>query len=467
MLKLRLSKDYVINLGNYEREGLRLAVLAQSGHGKSWAAACLVEDALEQGCQVFIVEPIAEWHTLKAKFPNVAVVGGEFQDLPLEAEFANGYVKTALDKGLSVVFNVGELETEFEQRQFVANILWSLYRLEQKYRKFVFLVLEEADLWAPQAWDRESKLCLARVAMIAKHGRKLGIFPILISQRPADLHKSVLSQANVFLFGKFTAKTDLEAVTWLTKKLGIPMEEKDLVRLSVGEWFLWDRQGLHRVNVRVRTTPHGASTPIIQPAEFTPEISSAIKELKKSLEEELERRRKELGRIQQLEAENERLKSEIEQLRRRLEIKESLEELLSGVRTQTGEIDLSKVKELEEALESERVRTQQLEEEVNRLRGILQQVRMLVEDFQSIPVQEVRTQSSTQIISNDLASRLDPYTRRLYDYLASRRGIPVTPYQLAVACGVSSKSSKFHQSLRLLKRLGLIRQEGRGSIIAN
>ena len=79
-----------------------------------------MEDALSQGCLVFIVEPVSEWHTLKAKFSSLVVVGGEFQDLPLEPGFANEYVKTALEKNLSMVFNVGELETEYEQRSFVA-----------------------------------------------------------------------------------------------------------------------------------------------------------------------------------------------------------------------------------------------------------------------------------------------------------------------------------------------------------
>ena len=38
-MKLRLSEDYVIDADDYRREGLRTAVLATSGHGKSNAAA--------------------------------------------------------------------------------------------------------------------------------------------------------------------------------------------------------------------------------------------------------------------------------------------------------------------------------------------------------------------------------------------------------------------------------------------
>ena len=82
-MEFKLSESYVINSQDYEQEGLRIAVLAQSGHGKSYLAAKIVEDALTQNFQVLVVEPIAEWHSLKAKFNSIAVIGGEFQDLPL------------------------------------------------------------------------------------------------------------------------------------------------------------------------------------------------------------------------------------------------------------------------------------------------------------------------------------------------------------------------------------------------
>jgi hypothetical protein len=46
-VKLRLGEDYVIDTGDYRREGLRVAILALSGHGKSNAAADVIEDVLD------------------------------------------------------------------------------------------------------------------------------------------------------------------------------------------------------------------------------------------------------------------------------------------------------------------------------------------------------------------------------------------------------------------------------------
>jgi hypothetical protein len=47
-MKLRLSGDYVIDTDNYRGEGLRIAILALSGHGKSNAAANVIEDVLDR-----------------------------------------------------------------------------------------------------------------------------------------------------------------------------------------------------------------------------------------------------------------------------------------------------------------------------------------------------------------------------------------------------------------------------------
>jgi len=47
-MKLRLSEDYVIDTDDYRKEGLRIAILTMSGHGKSNAAADVVEDVLDQ-----------------------------------------------------------------------------------------------------------------------------------------------------------------------------------------------------------------------------------------------------------------------------------------------------------------------------------------------------------------------------------------------------------------------------------
>lgn len=332
-MKLRLSSDFAVDTDDYKREGLRFSILAMSGHGKSNAAADLVEDVLEQHGQVIIIEPIPEWHTLKARFNTVVVIGGPYQDLPLEPSFAHEYVKAALEKGISLVVNVSDIEDDVDQLHFISSFLWNLYRLEQKYRRVLFLVLEEADIYAPQSWDQTSKQSLSRVSLIAKHGRKIGIFPILISQRPADLHKSPLSQCNINLFGKFTSPADLDPKTglmFLVKKQHLPISEEQIMKLPTGSFIVAHKGGVDTVPVRKRLCPHGADTPLIEAKPFTSDLSNALGNLREEIAKALEAKKEEQNEIKRLEKDLAQLRIKYAEVEEKANIKLSVKEMLSA-----------------------------------------------------------------------------------------------------------------------------------------
>ena len=332
-MKLRLSSDFSVDTDEYKREGLRFSILAMSGHGKSNAAADLIEDVLDNHAQVIIIEPIPEWHTLKARYNDVVVIGGPYQDLPLEPTFAHEYVQAALEKGISLVVNVSDIEDDADQIKFVSNFLWNLYRLEQKYRRVLFLVLEEADIWAPQMWDQVSKQSLSRVSLIAKHGRKIGIFPILISQRPADLHKSPLSQCNINLFGKFTSPADLDPRTglmFLVKKQHLEITEDQIMKLPTGSFIVAHKGGVDTIQVRKRLCPHGADTPLIEPKPFTADLSRALSGLQEEIAKAIAAKKEEESLIKRQDKEIGQLKTEVKQLQEKANIKLSVKEMMEG-----------------------------------------------------------------------------------------------------------------------------------------
>ena len=407
-MRLRLSEDYVIDTDDYRREGLRIAILAMSGHGKSNVAADVVEDVLDQKGQAIVLEPITEWHTLKARYNNVVTVGGEFQDLPLEHDFAREYVHASLENGVNLVVNVSDLEEEAEQRKFVADFLWNLYRSEQKYRRVVFLAIEEADIWAPQMWDQTSKQSLARVSLIAKHGRKIGIFPIFITQRPADFHKSPLSQCNVILFGKFTSSADLDprtGVMYVVKKLHIPIEEKDIISLETGEFIVWDKFGVHRIKARKRTCPHGADTPLVAPVPFAAGVNQTLGSLKESIEKALATKKREKSEIERLRAEVEATKRENEELRKKADIKIALSEMLKGPRLQRETPDLTaKLQELTKTYE-DRIAAleQEKKDKTERIFTLESEKAELLEKFKAY---EPLDKALSAIVETKLAARL-------------------------------------------------------------
>jgi len=302
--------------------------------------------------------PLVSHNTLKARFNTVVVIGGPYQDLPLEPGFAHEYVKAALEKGISLVVNVSDIEDDVDQLHFISSFLWNLYRLEQKYRRVLFLVLEEADIYAPQSWDQASKPSLSRVSLIAKHGRKIGIFPILISQRPADLHKSPLSQCNINLFGKFTNPADLDPKTglmFLVKKQHLQITEDQIMKLPTGSFIVAHKGGVDTVAVRKRLCPHGADTPLIDAKPFTADLSQALGNLREEISKAVEAKKGEESIIKRQEKEIGQLHEQVKQLLEKVNIKLSVKEMLSedkavGVMTPTPS---KEDKESKEKLEKE------------------------------------------------------------------------------------------------------------------
>ncbi len=74
------------------------------------------------------------------------------------------------------------------------------------------LVLDEADLWAPQRAQAKGQVLLGRIEEIVRRGRVRGFVPWLITQRPAVLHKDVLSQPNILVSIKLTSSQDRDAI---------------------------------------------------------------------------------------------------------------------------------------------------------------------------------------------------------------------------------------------------------------
>jgi DNA helicase HerA-like ATPase len=63
MIKFRLAESFVLDYSDFRDEGLRVAIFARSGGGKSSLAALFVEQALEQGLQTLVIEPLREYIT--------------------------------------------------------------------------------------------------------------------------------------------------------------------------------------------------------------------------------------------------------------------------------------------------------------------------------------------------------------------------------------------------------------------
>jgi hypothetical protein len=83
---------------------------------------------------------------------------------------------------------------------------------EERERDPVLLVCEEAHRYVPDTGLAEYGAAQKAVRRIAKEGRKYGIGLMLVSQRPADVERTVLSQCNTWLIMRLTNAADQEHV---------------------------------------------------------------------------------------------------------------------------------------------------------------------------------------------------------------------------------------------------------------
>lgn len=79
---------------------------------------------------------------------------------------------------------------------------------EEREREPVLLVYEEAHQYVPNKGEAQYKEAQDAIRRIAKEGRKYGIGLMIVSQRPADLESTVLSQCSSWVVLRLTNEVD-------------------------------------------------------------------------------------------------------------------------------------------------------------------------------------------------------------------------------------------------------------------
>src|SRR5262249_17499689 len=112
-----------------------------------------VERLLEMGARVAIVDPLGVWWGLRASADGsapgypVVVFGGRHADVPITAEMGTALGQLIAGEALVCVIDLSELGSNAARRRFMAAFSEALYEANEEP---LHLVLDEADLWAPQ-----------------------------------------------------------------------------------------------------------------------------------------------------------------------------------------------------------------------------------------------------------------------------------------------------------------------------
>jgi len=259
----------------------KLAFLAQSGAGKSYAAMRLAELMLTVGAQVVALDPVGVWWALRSSadgtgpgFP-IVVFGGEHGDLPLRPDAGALVADAIVERGVPAVLDISEFMTA-ETKRFVADFADRFFQRKKRAKSPVHLFFEEAQTIAPQVPERDETVMLNRVERLLKLGRNYGVGWSLISQQPQSVNKKVLNQAGTLFALRTVGRHERKAIAdWVADKATSP-DDLDLQRLlpslDTGVAHVWSPSFLH-VSMTVRISPR-----ITYDSSRTPEFGDDTRE---------------------------------------------------------------------------------------------------------------------------------------------------------------------------------------------
>ena len=261
-----------------------LCIVGTVGSGKTYAAKSAVEWLLREGRRVVIVDPTGVWHGLRtmadgsAGFP-VVIFGGEQADVPVAPD-AGAMLGALLadDRVTQAIVDVSDM-TGGERTRFLTAMLERLYVGARVPRH---LILDEADEMASQNPLPEQLRLLGIVDKIVRRGRVRGFRPMMITQRPAVLHKNVLSQIATLVAMRLTSPQDRKAIEGWVRGSGDLDEAKKVLSslpgLDVGEGWVWaPREGvLERTRFPAIATLDTSATPETGAAPERPRAMAAV-----------------------------------------------------------------------------------------------------------------------------------------------------------------------------------------------
>lgn len=247
------------------------AFIGKTGSGKTYAARGEIEDIIEAGGQVIIIDPTGAWSGLRMRPDgspsgyDIAIFGGQYGDRPLVPDMASALGRIAGRTRRSMILDLSGISLEIEdQREIVHEFLKSLYRVN---RKPLHLVIDEADEFSPQDLEKDTRALRSTVARIMARGRSLGFRCTLITQRPAKIDKNSISQVESMAVLRVTAPQDRKSITeWFDDKGGEGSHEvlTGLGSLRTGEGWVFtgvEQTYAHR-RFRKNRTYDSSQTPI-------------------------------------------------------------------------------------------------------------------------------------------------------------------------------------------------------------
>lgn len=260
-----------------------IAILARKGAGKTYTGSVIVEEVIRAQLPVVILDPTGAWWGLRASAdgakPGLTVVifGGQHADVALERGDGREIASVVIDHPGAYILDLSDLPSKAAEQGFAADFLETLYRSKRPDTGPLLLVVDEADVFAPQRPGGEQLRTLGALESIVRRGRIKGLGDLLITQRAAVLNKNVLTQTEVLVVMQTTGPQDRAAIReWID---GNDVEDQaadvvgSLASMHTGDAWIWSPsflRMLRRVKIRERRTFDSSRTPSAGEVRITP-----------------------------------------------------------------------------------------------------------------------------------------------------------------------------------------------------
>lgn len=246
------------------------AILAKKGVGKTYLLSVLAEEIHAAGGRFVGIDTLGVLWGLRAGADGtkrgglpVVIFGGQHADVPLDPSMGRAVADLVIESDLSIIVDMKGW-TKADTVKWYTGFAERLYQANERP---VHVLLDEADIFAPQKPWPDEQAMLRATDNIVRRGRVKGLGISMATQRPAVLNKDVLTQCDTLVALRVVAPQDREALDAWVKYNDDQGKRQDMLQglasLGIGEAFVYSpgRGIFQRAQIRKRRTFDSSSTP--------------------------------------------------------------------------------------------------------------------------------------------------------------------------------------------------------------
>jgi len=265
--ELKISDDFSFPRGMTTES---IGIVAARGSGKTYTTAVMAEELYLAGLPFLVIDPLGVYWGIRSGSDgtetgmSVSILGGEHGDVPLESGTGRAVARWVIDYRKPAILDLSGFR-KAEQRDFLSDLAEELYA---SCKAPLHLIVDEADLFIPQKPGPDDKRVLAAFEDIVRRGRVRGLGITVVTQRPAVIHKDILTQIGTLIVMRMMGPQDRRAIEDWIKFHGDPGKQRvvlsSLASLPVGTAWVWSPGWLgllRKIEIRERFTFDSSITP--------------------------------------------------------------------------------------------------------------------------------------------------------------------------------------------------------------